>query len=144
MDPKQLEKRKELAWEFARFAANAGVVLAVKLLGLALLTPYIHASIAYALIHVVTVLLSYVLHAFVSFKGTASVRDFFQFLKAVLAVKLADYVVFNVLFAYLEIKALSSVVLATAVIFVVRFLTIRRALGGKRAEGEAKVPPSAG
>src|SRR5687768_8122767 len=136
MDPKKLEKRKELAWEFARFVANAGVVLAVKLAGVALLTPYMHAAVAYALIHVVTVLLSYVLHAFISFKGTASFRDFWQFLKAVLAVKIADYVVFNVLFTYFEIRALSSVVLATAVIFVVRFITIRRALGGGRAAKE--------
>lgn len=136
------KERRELLGEFVRFALNAGVVLGLKVVGVALLTPYLHASIAYALIHVFTVLASYLLHLYVSFRGQkATLSDFFQFLKAVIGIKIADYVVFNVLFTFFEIKAMSAVVLATAGIFFLRFVTIRRALKGRKRGAE---PASAG
>jgi putative flippase GtrA len=119
---------KKLAGQFMRYGANAGVVLLVKLGGVAVLTRVMHASAAYALVHVLTVVVSYYLHTRLSFATERTWRGFFDFLKAVIGAKLLDYLVFNVAFVYLDIQALWSVAVASIAIFFFRFFMIRKAL----------------
>jgi hypothetical protein len=127
MNPRLLAFTKQ----FLRYSANSGVALGFKLAAMALLTPLMHPSIAYAVVHVLMTFVSYGLHARLSFASERSWRGFFRFLRAVIGIKLLDYLTFNIMFAYLEVKALLSVVLATAVIFVARFFVIRKALVGE-------------
>jgi hypothetical protein len=113
--------------QMVRYGVNCGLVLGVKLVLIVALSPWLAPAISYLLIHVVTFFLSYAIHTRHTFRTAFSGAGMVNYLMAVAGFKLFDYLLFNLLVAW-EFNAPFSVILASAIEAVARFLVVRRIL----------------
>ena len=130
MNEKTIERLKELI----RYAANSVVVLATKLSCMWVLDHYLNALVAYLIVHVIVFFCSYWIHSRFSFGAELSWPRMARYLRAVIVIKVLDYLIFSVAFVYFHIEALWSVFGATVIIGLVRFALARSALKGALAE----------
>jgi hypothetical protein len=113
---------------FARYGLGSVFVLGVKLALTYLFLVFFNPFWAYLLVHVFVFFVSYWVHTTWSFRVQDGAANILSYLHAVLAFKVADYVVFSVVFSLLHIQALWCVIIATLFIAVIRFACVRRVL----------------
>ena len=123
-----------------RFGAGSGVMLAFKLAVMWLLEGLLEPQVSYVIVHAMLLFVSYCWHARVTMGVVFSWSSFGRYTRAVALVKLADYLVFTVAFSFFHVQTLFSVVVATALIWVARYVLVTRAL----AKPQASSPPSGG
>lgn len=110
-----------------RFATTSGLLLGFKLTCMWLLSGHINAQLAYVLVHIVLLFVSYAMHARLSFSSAFTWRSFVRYSRAVAVIKLTDYLIFSVVFSLLKIDALWSVSAATLVVWLLRYGMVSRA-----------------
>lgn len=115
--------------QFSRFTCSCAVALGSKLGTMWLCLKLFSPMISYLIVQVVVFFISYLLHTFFSFKSQkASLTAMWRYFSTVISFKVIDYLVFSVIFAYLQIDAMAAVLIASLLIMVVRFTAIRKAL----------------
>jgi len=119
-----------------RYVLNCGVSLGVKVLLSHLFFLFMSEQIAYAVVQIPLFLFSYFLHATRTFKTELSWVGMFAYLRVVFVFQLLDYGVFTLAFSKFEIQSTVSVLIATLVIFIVRFYFVRRGFGMHLKESE--------
>ena len=119
-----------------RYGLNCGLSLGVKVLLSHLFFLFLSEQVAYAVVQVPLFLFSYFLHATRTFKTGLSWGGMFSFLRVVIVFQLLDYGVFTLAFSKFHIQSTLSVLIATLVIFVVRFYFVRRGFGMHLKESE--------
>lgn len=83
------------------------------------------ALVAYSLVHVAVFFLSYFLHVGFTFKQKHTLKSLKIYFKTVLGFKLLDYFVFAVVFTGFEVSSKFAIVLATGILFLLRFGVLR-------------------
>jgi putative flippase GtrA len=115
--------------QFARFACSCAVALGSKLGTMWLCLKLFPAMVSYLIVQVVVFFVSYLLHTFFSFKSQKlSSGTMWRYFTTVISFKVVDYLVFSVIFAYLQINAMAAVLIASLLIMLVRFAAVRKAL----------------
>lgn len=113
--------------EIIRFGLGSLIVLIVKIVLTSLLAEYTSATLAYALTHLAIFFLSYFVHLRSTFQQEHTAKRMWAFFKAVIFVKVLDFVIFSIVLDKFQIS--SAVVFATVCMTVFRYLVIRRGLG---------------
>jgi len=85
---------------------------------------------AYAVVQVLVFVGSYLLHARITFDVRLSLRGLLTYLRTMIVFQTLDWLVFAVAFTRLGIDSVPAILTATAVVFVIRFLFVRRTLRG--------------
>nr|WP_281384357.1 GtrA family protein [Pelagicoccus albus] len=111
-----------------RFACVTTLVLGVKLGIVWSLGPVLNPYVAYFITHLAIFIVSYVLHSKVTFNSALGWKKAGVYLKAVIGIKILDYLIFSVALVYFEINSLVAVLAATALITILRFMFARKAL----------------
>lgn len=119
-------KSSRLLIQVVRYGVNCGVSLGVKLVLVQLLFFVMDEQIAYAVVQVPQFLFSYYLHSKQTFRTPMSYTGMGRYLRVVVVFQILDYLVFTLAFSQLGIHSMISVIIATVVIFVVRFFFVRR------------------
>lgn len=83
------------------------------------------ALVAYSLVHIAVFFLSYFLHVGFTFKQKHSWHSLKVYFKTVLGFKVLDYFVFAVVFTSFEVSSKLAIVLATGILFLLRFSVLR-------------------
>lgn len=122
------EKLTRLMPQLLRFGCVTSLVLGCKLGIVWLLERVVNPYVSYLITHVVIFLVSYFLHSKLTFKAELSWRRMGEYLKAVIGIKVLDYLIFTVALATLEIDSLVAVFTATVLITMMRFAFARKAL----------------
>lgn len=133
LPPKQAEqlaalrntKLARLGVQGARFTAVSLSLLLVKIGLTEFLSQYMSGYWAYAIVHIVIFISSFLLHGNLTFKGQAGWKQFAAFTRAVMGIKVVDYLLFSVLYGKAFKGAGWSALLASVIIFVVRFFAVR-------------------
>ncbi len=127
--------------QLARYGVNCCVVLAVKLILIVLLTPWLVPAVAYLIVHIVTFFLSYAIHVRQTFRTRHSRSTLLGYLGAVSGFKVLDYLLFTLLVSW-NLAAPLSVLVASSLEAVVKFFVVRRVLTLPRVVGRRKASPS--
>jgi hypothetical protein len=109
-----------------RFASISGVLLGFKFGWMWLLDTRMNPQVSYAAVQVVILFLSYGLHATFSFNSKFSWGSFFRYCQVVVFLSLTDYLIFSVVFSFLNITALPSVAAATLGVWLLRYSVVSR------------------
>ncbi len=116
---------KKLFLEAFRFGITGLVLLSIKLLLMSLLKNWMTPLIAYAIIHVLIFFMSYLLHSKFTFKKALAWGKLGAFFKAVILIKAFDYVLFSILFVRFDINSNASILTATLVVLIFRYLSLK-------------------
>lgn len=127
-------------FELARFGLTAVVMLGLKLGLTHGLLPWLHPLAAYLIVQVILTGISYALHARFTFRQQHSLRSFSRYARVIVLFQILDYLLFAVLLEWLQWDTTFSILSATVVIFLVRFLAVRRSF---RASPTDSSPSSA-
>ena len=127
LETETLERRKTLR-QLLRYAISCGFVLVSKLAMTWVLIPWLPPPLAYLLVHGATFFISYSVHTRFSFISAYSWRRLKTYFAAVILFKVADFMLFTVLFATFNVNAMPAVLLASVAIMLFRFLVVRRVL----------------
>ena len=112
------------------FGVASVVILGIKLLLLWLFEYYFSARVAYAISHVVVFFISYAAHCKYTFKKNFTWRSLREFAKAVVFIKLIDYLSFSLILIYYS-NSLAVAATVTLVIFAIRYFSISAIFRGK-------------
>lgn len=119
---------KDTVLSFLRFCANCVLALCFKLGITWILIRYMNGMLAYFFAHIGTFFVSYLMHARYSFRARYGLASLFAYMRAVIYFKIIDYSIFSIAFAYLEIDAVWSILLATLFLLIIRFGITRKTL----------------
>ncbi len=111
-----------------RFGMSSALMLGCKIGLTKLFTSRVDPYVAYSLTHVVVFIGSYYSHLWFTFKSTHSRKRFWQFFKAVLILKVIDFVLFGIFFESSGKELSLSVLLASLAVAFLRFSRMRQAL----------------
>lgn len=114
--------------QLIKYTTGSATVLGVKLLSTWIFIKFFEPRIAYLFVHFVIFFASYFYHVGITFKQAYSLASLKNFTKAVIGIKVLDYIIFSILFAYLDIQALLAVFLATLIIFTLRYFALKKLL----------------
>lgn len=114
--------------EFARFGGTSLIMLAAKLLLMQVALLIAGEIVGYALVQVVLFFASYVLHSRFTFGTPFSWRSLGRFFRTISLFQLLDWLLFTVIFTQLGIDANLVILVCTVVVFVLRYLFVRRSL----------------
>ncbi len=115
----------ETGGQLLRFCLGSATLLAIKAAVTEMLAAPLGPYSAYACVHVLVFFLSYLLHGRFTFRGQGRPPRFWQFTRAVLALKVADYLAFVLLVSGTGWQAWWCVLLVSGVIFAIRFVVLR-------------------
>ena len=121
--------------ELARYAAGSGVMLLVKLLLMQAALLVASPVPAYALVQVFVFLGSYVLHSKVTFGTPFGWGSLGRYLQTMIVFQALDWILFTVIFTRWRIDSSLVILVSTAVVFVLRFVFVRRSLRGGGGHG---------
>ena len=121
--------------ELARYAAGSGVMLLVKLLLMQAALLAASPVPAYALVQVFVFLGSYALHSKVTFGTPFGWSRLGRYLQTMIVFQALDWLLFAVIFTRWRIDSSLVILLSTAVVFVLRFVFVRRSLRGGGKHG---------
>jgi len=114
------------AMKLFKYGLNSGVILAIKLCLMWILLGFLKEELAYFVVHLVIFFTAYLIHAKFSFAVQLTKQNLGSYFRAVIYIKLIDYLIFAVAFRFLQLDAMISVVIATAIIFLIRFVLVKR------------------
>jgi hypothetical protein len=118
--------------ELLRYAGGSLVMLGFKLALMQLFLLLSGELLAYCLVQIFVFLGSYALHSKLTFRTRFGWRSLRDYLRTMVVFQALDYVVFAVIFTRFAIDATYVILMATGVVFVLRFLFVRRSLRGAR------------
>ncbi len=128
----------QLVRQGLRYAVNCGISLGVKLALVKLLFLAMDEQIAYAVVQIPIFVFSYYLHSKRTFLTPMSVGGMFRYLRVMVVFQIIDYAVFTLAFSKLGIHSMLSVLIATIIVFVVRFLFVRRGFYSENSRNKIK------
>jgi len=116
------------ALELVRYAGGSLVMLGVKLALMQLFLRFSTELAAYCLVQVFVFLGSYLLHSRLTFGTPLSWASLRAYLRTMVVFQALDYLVFAVIFTRFAIAPSYVILMATGVVFVLRFVFVRRSL----------------
>jgi putative flippase GtrA len=119
--------------EFLRYVAGSGVMLALKLALMQLAVRLLAAVPAYALVQVAIFFASYAWHCRFTFGARFSRAGLGRFLRTMVVFQALDWLLFSVIYTRFGLDSNLVILLSTAVVFVVRFVFVRRSLQADRS-----------
>lgn len=114
--------------ELLRYGGGSLVMLAVKLAVMQLALLALGEVAAYALVQVFVFLGSYAWHSRMTFGTRFSWASLGRYLRTMVVFQTLDWLVFTVIFTRYGIDSTLVILISTAVVFVLRFLFVRRSL----------------
>lgn len=111
--------------QFIKYTLGTSLVLSIKLLSQFFLEHGFDPKVAYAIVHVITLLSSYLYHVRITFsRRLLSFASFWAYAKSVALIKLLDYSIF---FAGSQISENSYLLIlaSSGLIFILRFLFMK-------------------
>jgi len=119
---------KTFLLQLVKFGTTSAALLVAKLLLTRLFLLFENALVAYALTHAVIFFASYFGHSYVTFRQRIGRDHLWRFFRAVILLKVLDYLIFSLLFVYWDIHSSWAIISATLIVGFIRFFTIRTAL----------------
>jgi putative flippase GtrA len=116
-----------------RYAINCGISLLFKIALFELTLLIVREEIAYGTIQILVFFFSYLLHSKSSFKAKLSLKAMWEYFKVLVIFQILDYLIFVIVFAYFGISSHLSILIATLILFFLRFLMMRRAFRTSKA-----------
>ena len=116
----------------SRLVAAVLGTLGFKLALMQLFLLFSDALLAYGLVQVFVFLGSYALHRKITFRTSFGWRSLRDDLRTMVVFQALDYVVFAVIFTRFTIDSTDVILMATGVVFLLRYLFVRRSLRGAR------------
>ena len=126
--------------ELATYGAGSLLMLAFKLGLMRLFLLFSQELLAYCLVQIFVFLGSYVWHSRVTFRIGLSWRRMREYLRTMVVFLGLDYVVFAVIFTRFAIGSTYVIFMATGVVFLLRFVFVRRSLQGATAARDGRTP----
>lgn len=120
-------REKDLA-VLVRFGLSSLVTIAIKIAITWFFSYGLNEYLSYFLTHFIILFWSYYSHLRFTFRSTHSTDRFWAYCKAVIFIKLLDFALFGLFFSFSSEQLSVSVLLASVIVSLVRFLTIRKAL----------------
>jgi len=114
--------------EFLRYAGGSGVMLLLKLALMQAAVLVLAEVPAYAVVQVAIFFASYAWHCRFTFGARFSGRGMGRYLRTMVVFQTLDWVLFSVIFTRFGINSTLVILASTAVVFVVRFIYVRRSL----------------
>jgi len=118
--------QKKGAQKLFKYGLNSGVILGIKLSLMWILIGFLQEELAYLVVHLIIFFTAYLIHARFSFAVRVTRQNLGSYFRAVIYIKIIDYLIFAVAFRLLQIDAMISVIIATAIIFLIRFVLVKR------------------
>lgn len=118
------------AWfaELLRYGGGSLLMLAIKI-GLMQVALLVLTEVpAYALVQVGVFFISYLLHSRFTFDTKLGWTSLWRYLRTIIVFQILDWGVFTVIFTRYRIDANVVILIGTAVVFVLRFIFVRRSL----------------
>ena len=119
-----------LSREFLRYGGGSLAMLGIKILLMQLWLLALDEVPAYAVVQVFVFLISYLLHSRLTFGTRLGWRSLGRYLQTMVAFLFLDWFLFTILFHRLSIDSTVIILLCTGLVFVLRFLFVRRSLRG--------------
>ncbi|MEZ4387111.1 MAG: hypothetical protein R3D98_05960 [Candidatus Krumholzibacteriia bacterium] len=114
--------------QFLRYAAGSAVMLGLKLLLMQEAVGWLREVPAYAAVQVAVFFASYAWHSRVTFAARFSRGGLGRYLRTMVGFQALDWLLFSVIFTRLGVESNLAILTSTAVVFVVRFVCVRRSL----------------
>lgn len=116
-------------WQLLRFGLSSLGTIAVKIGLTWLFARGLNEYASYFITHVVILFWSYFSHLKFTFNERHSVARFWAYTKAVFLIKCADFLIFSALLQVARDQLSLSILVASLTMNIVRFCTIRKAIG---------------
>jgi hypothetical protein len=116
--------------ELVKYGAGSLLMLAFKLGLMQLFLLFSRELVAYCLVQIFVFFGSYLWHSKVTFRIGLSWRRMVEYLKTIIVFLGLDYFVFAVIFTRYLIASTYVIFMATGVVFMLRFVFVRRSLQG--------------
>jgi putative flippase GtrA len=126
-----------------RFGLSSVGTMAVKVALTWLFAHRLEEHVAYFVTHVLIFFWSYYSHLRFTFNEPHTGRRMWEYFKAVLLLKIADFVLFSLILKVSENELSLSVLIASLVMTSGRFVTVKRALVRRDTAVAATEPPGA-
>ena len=114
--------------ELLRYAGGSLLMLACKLGLMQLFVLFSREVVAYGLVQIFVFLGSYTLHSKVTFRTRFGWRSLLEYLRTMVVFQGLDYLIFAVVFTRYQIESTYVILMATGVVFLLRFIFVRRTL----------------
>lgn len=111
-----------------KYGLSCSFVLISKIALTACFMTFLTGSFAYLLTHVLTFFISYETHTRFSFTVEKSELSLLKYFRTVIFFKVLDFLTFSVVFEHLKINAPISIIIASGLIFIIRFVFVKKAL----------------
>ena len=111
-----------------RFGLSSLGTLVVKVLITGLFSHGINEYLSYFLTHCIILFWSYNSHLRFTFKAAHSMSRFWAYTRAVFFIKVLDFILFGLFFTVSTDQLTLSVLLASGIVSVIRFFSVRKAL----------------
>lgn len=120
-----------------RFGLSSVGTLLVKVLITWLFSHGINEYLSYFLTHCIILFWSYNSHLRFTFKTTHTMSRFWAYTRAVFFIKVLDFLLFGLFFTVSTDQLTISVLLASGIVSVIRFFSVRKALTDEVVEPES-------
>lgn len=128
---------RQPAHQFIRFGMSSAVTVCVKIGLTWALAQVMNDYLSYFITHIVILFWSYFSHLKFSFNEEHTWHRFGEYAKAVFLIKLSDYLLFTVVLNVTDGSLTLSVLLASLIMAIIRFVAVRRAMAQR---GKTEIP----